>query len=428
MSLDARVEKTFYDWCVENNRMDLNDRFDEDKNGCTTKDVGYKSNLKYWFKCPRGLHESEQTAMYSVTRSVSKKLVCRKCNSVAQFIIDNFGEDYLWSRWRNDNELSPWDIPHFSTKTKVKLQCTEKDYHQYEQYARSFSNGDGCPYCINRLIHPNDSLAVSYPEVIERWSEKNNKSPWEYSPHSGKKVWFKCPKGIHDDYEQQISNAVEYEFRCKECSLDERRKPNDLTGMIFGRLTVKYLDAESAQLVGADGRNRYRWYCECSCGNPVLKSVLACHLTSGKIRSCGCLVQENCSQLQLKVEEYIANNHSCQKINHEHNCNIIAINPKTNRQLPYDNEVIFDNNQKLIVEVMGESHYKIDLFTIQKAKKHGTTPEQELADLQWRDEYKKQYALSQNYHYLAIPYWTEQDESYKTLIDDKIQSILTIQN
>ena len=66
------VTKSFYDWCIENNRLDLNDRFDEEKNGCTTKEVGYKSNLKWWFKCPRGLHESEQYFMYFVTRDKNK--------------------------------------------------------------------------------------------------------------------------------------------------------------------------------------------------------------------------------------------------------------------------------------------------------------------------------------------------------------------
>lgn len=428
MKIDPRITKTFYDWCVENNRMDLNDRFDEEKNRCTTKDVGHKSNSKFWFKCPRGLHESEQYVMHVVTRDFTKSLVCRKCNSVAQFIIDKFGEDYLWDHWRDDNELSPWDIPHASSTIKVKLQCVKRDYHKYEQVACSFVAGNGCPYCINRLIHPSDSLAAVYPEVVERWSEKNGQSPWEYSPHTDKKVWFKCPKEIHDDYEQQINNAVTYGFSCRECSIEETRGPEDLTGMTFGRLTVVGLDLESPQSVTKDGYVRYRWWCKCSCGNPDLKSVIGCHLTSGKIRSCGCLVQENCSQLQLKVEKYIQNNHSCQKINHEYNCDIIAINPKTNRQLPYDNEVIFNDHKKLIVEVMGESHYKIDLFTIQKATRHGTTPEQELAELQWRDEYKKQYSISQGYHYLAIPYWTEQDESYKTLIDQKIQEILTIQN
>ena len=106
----------------------------------------------------------------------------------------------------------------------------------------------------------------------------------------------------------------------------------------------------------------------------------------------------------------------------------MARSPKTNRWLPYDNDVVIKNNH-LIVEVMGEQHYNKNCGLIERhAKRNNTTPEQELAELQWRDEYKKQYAISQGYHYLAIPYWTEQDESYKTLIDDKIQSILTIQN
>ena len=41
-----RFLKSFYDWCMENNRIDLNDRFDEEKNNCTSKDISYKSNKK----------------------------------------------------------------------------------------------------------------------------------------------------------------------------------------------------------------------------------------------------------------------------------------------------------------------------------------------------------------------------------------------
>ena len=428
MELDIRVTKTFYDWCIEHNRMDLNDRFDVEKNRCTTKDIGYSSNSKYWFKCPRGLHDSEQYVMYFVTRNIGRVLICHKCNSVAQFIVDQFGESYLWDHWLDDNALSPWEISHASTRINVKLQCAEKDYHKYEQRASLFSNGAGCPYCTRKMVHPNDSLSAIYPEVIDRWSSKNDKNPWEYAPHSDKKVWLKCPIGIHNDYEQIISNAVEYDFRCKECSLEESRKPNDLVGMVFGRLVVKCLDTDGKQTIDRNGRIKYRWLCECSCGNPEFKSVLACHLTSGKIRSCGCLTQENCSQLQLKVENYIQDNFDYESIKHEYNCSIIAINPNTKRQLPYDNEVIFSNGKILIIEVMGESHYKIDLLTIKNAKKRKISPEQTLSDLKWRDEYKKQYAISKGYQYLAIPYWTENDESYKILIDQKIKEILTIQN
>lgn len=215
------ITKSFYDWCVENNRMDLNDRFDEKKNGCTTKDVGYKSNLKWWFKCPRELHEDEQYFMCSVTNSPYKDLACRKCNSVAQIVIDRFGKEYLYKHWHKDNVLSPWDIPAGSSRIFVKVQCCNKDYHVYDQVASSFAKGIGCPYCINRKVHPKDSLAAIYPEVAERWSDKNIKTPYEYSPHSEEKVWFKCPHEQHDDYLQKIANAVIYEFRCPQCSLGE---------------------------------------------------------------------------------------------------------------------------------------------------------------------------------------------------------------
>lgn len=214
------VTKSFYDWCVENSRMDLNDRFDEVKNGCTTKDVGYKSNLRWWFKCPKNIHESELHYMTVVTNNADGQLVCNRCNSVAQVVIDKFGLDYLESHWAKENTISPWDVLAGSAKNVI-IQCDKVSYHVYSQAACSFTKGIGCPYCINRKVHPNDSLASVYPEVIDRWSDKNEKSPYEYSPHSEHKVWLKCPCGKHEDYEQKIANASIYDFRCPKCSCDE---------------------------------------------------------------------------------------------------------------------------------------------------------------------------------------------------------------
>jgi hypothetical protein len=59
----------------------------------------------------------------------------------------------------------------------------------------------------------------------------------------------------------------------------------DLTGQVFGRLTVLRLSEE---------RDRYRellWLCKCTCGNETL--VRASSLRSGATRSCGCLRQES---------------------------------------------------------------------------------------------------------------------------------------
>lgn len=211
--------KTFYEWCVENNRMDLNDRFDEDLNQCTTRDVGYKSNVKWYFKCPRHLHESDLYVMSFVTKSADRELLCRKCNSLAQVVIDKFGEEYFLKHWHADNVLDPWETSPYSSRgnIKVKIQCDKKSYHVYDQVPASFSKGIGCPYCINRKVHPLDSFGAIFPEMIERWSDKNDKSPYDYAPHSEEQVWLKCPNGRHDDYIQRISNAATYEFTCRQC-------------------------------------------------------------------------------------------------------------------------------------------------------------------------------------------------------------------
>lgn len=218
------IKKSFYDWCIENNRMDLNDRFDTDKNNCTSKEVSYKSNKKFWFKCSRNIHESELHTLYVVTRDATIKLICSKCNSIAQVVIDKFGEDYLWAHWHKSNTMSPWDVSYGHSRLKIQIQCTEKEYHVYPQTPQSFGRGIGCPYCNGKKVHPKDSLVATYPDIINRWSDKNTKSPYEYAVQSNKKVWLKCPTGKHDDYLQSLNMAFRYEYRCYECYKDELSK------------------------------------------------------------------------------------------------------------------------------------------------------------------------------------------------------------
>lgn len=60
------------------------------------------------------------------------------------------------------------------------------------------------------------------------------------------------------------------------------KTPHDLTGKRFGRLTViSRCDDKSGKI---------SWLCKCDCGN--VKNISAGHLTSGDIKSCGCLFKE----------------------------------------------------------------------------------------------------------------------------------------
>lgn len=68
----------------------------------------------------------------------------------------------------------------------------------------------------------------------------------------------------------------------------------DLTGRVFGRLTVT-------------GRDAPYWRCICTCG--ATKSVLGGSLTSGATKSCGCLRKEY-SALTKTTHGKAANKHS----------------------------------------------------------------------------------------------------------------------
>ena len=64
----------------------------------------------------------------------------------------------------------------------------------------------------------------------------------------------------------------------------------DLTGQVFGRLTViKRADDK----IYKDGTHRSQWACKCCCGNTSDVIVLDKHLKNGKTKSCGCLRSEN---------------------------------------------------------------------------------------------------------------------------------------
>lgn len=76
---------------------------------------------------------------------------------------------------------------------------------------------------------------------------------------------------------------------------------NDLTGQVFGRLTV-------LKKVSKVGEKNSRWLCECNC--PEHKQIIAlrCNLIKGNTMSCGCLRREATSKRMKKSNEYNLSN------------------------------------------------------------------------------------------------------------------------
>ena len=74
------------------------------------------------------------------------------------------------------------------------------------------------------------------------------------------------------------------------------RKAKDLTGQVFGRLTVL---KQAGHAVEPSGQKKLLYLCECSCGNIV--TVRANQLREGRTKSCGCLKRERGVRLGLST-------------------------------------------------------------------------------------------------------------------------------
>lgn len=72
----------------------------------------------------------------------------------------------------------------------------------------------------------------------------------------------------------------------------------NLVGQTFDRLTVV---KRAGWFYEKNGMRRATWWCRCSCGRQELIEVVGSHLTSNKVRSCGCL-RSDCRKKQNKYD------------------------------------------------------------------------------------------------------------------------------
>ena len=355
--------KSFYDWCIENNKHDVLDRWDYELNDCSPNDICYSTHNKYWFKCDMyPQHKSELKNIHGFVGGYEGSMDCKQCNSIAQYILDNFPSKELYEVWdkeRNEN-LDPWEISKGNNK-KCWFICQEKDYHKsYKMSCANFSlQHQRCPYCSNNhgKVHPLDSLGQyvidNYGEdfLQKVWSGRNKKSSFEYTIGTQQKVWWNCLDEKHEEYLRSCGNSVKYEFRCPKC-VEEREES------MYEEKTKSYLE-----------------------------------------------------ELGYEVKT-------------EYSCSIKPINPKTKRLLPFDNEIILKNGKHLIIEVHGEQHYNYHFY---KTKCNCSNEEsyKMLYQRKLYDRYKRIKCIQSGYEYLEIPYWAfDNNDTYKKLIDNKIEEIL----
>lgn len=412
--------KSFYDWCIENDLKWIVDLWDYELNNISPKEVNYSSSNKYYFKCKAKIHSSELSTICNITGEKNYRPNCRMCNTFGQWCINNNQQDLL-DRWDYElNNVSPFNVTRMSEK-KYAFKCCNNNINHPSEFKM----------ISNVVKQPNSRLCIACNSIgqwgIENidsdfinkyWSDKNKLGALQVNKRSGKKFFFKCQnKEYHEDYETTCANFTAGK-RCPYCSSHKIHikdslgtnnpksfnlwsSKNKLTPYDYGPQSNRRILIECPKH-GELSVRLYAWNTTFDCCCPE------------------CVKEAEISQGELKVRNYLKEKNI--RVLHEEHCNISPINPKTNCNLFYDNELV---DYKLIIEVHGIQHYKITNLTRLSAIDTGQTPEEVLEYQKWKDAYKKEYALQHGYSYLEIPYnaFRRKTNDYRSYIDNKLKEL-----
>ena len=118
----------------------------------------------------------------------------------------------LAAQWHptKNGQLTPDQVVAGSNK-KAWWKCLKSSDHEWEAVIASRARlGVGCPFCAGQKPSATNSLANLYPEIAAQWHPIKNGtlSPDQVVAGSGKKAWWKCPKGSDHEWEGRIAHRI----------------------------------------------------------------------------------------------------------------------------------------------------------------------------------------------------------------------------
>ena len=199
---------------------------------------------------------------------------------------------------------------------------------------------------------------------------------------SGNKTYWKCQcdcGNIKSIVGQSLREGRTKSCGCLSKEITSKTSLKDLTGQVFGKLTV-------LQRAGSTKQKRATWLCQCTCGKTVI--VNSSSLLTGNTKSCGCIISNG--------ENIIANILDSMQIKYQQQYTFpTLVGDDGNSRLRFD-FAIFNNSNELLclIEFQGEQHF---------FPRKEDTPEKFYKRLRY-DEKKRQYCIDNNIQLLEIHY------------------------
>ena len=183
----------------------------------------HQANKNIWWRCEKG-----HTWKVSINNRTQHGTGCPDCPRVHTVTVtDEWNlaviNPGLASEWHPEKnvDIRPEDVRPKSNR-KIWWQCSKG--HEWQAVVASRASGRGCPYCYGRFASKTNNLASKYPELLEEWDQEKNKglNPSDFTPHVGKKVWWRCRKG--HSWQTTISNRSKNKSGCPACARKASRK------------------------------------------------------------------------------------------------------------------------------------------------------------------------------------------------------------
>ena len=229
-----KIKYSFEQWCLDNNHQDYLDLWDYELNDFGPAEVTYRSGKKCWFECGRGIHNSEAKTISNLT-SGKTCLFCAKCRSFGQWMVDNYGENAILL-YCSDKNVHDWFSISTGSDKEVWIKCTNPAHPDYRTKPARFVIGGRCPICTNKkIITGINDIATTHPHFVKYFKHPDESK--QYSIHSGKKAWFKCPLCGSEKY-ITIYAAFNRGYSCNVCG-DNVSYPNKFVSSVLAQLQYK---------------------------------------------------------------------------------------------------------------------------------------------------------------------------------------------
>ena len=229
--------------------------------GLTPFDVTPGSRKKVWWKC-------EEEEDHEWTASPNKRAI-NGCPCCSGYKVVNSNclatlKPKIAEQWHptKNGKLTPSDVTSGSNE-KVWWKCNKADDHEWAASILSRSNGNDCSCCRGLTVVPSNCLATLDPQLASQWhpSKNDGLTPFDVTPGSRKKVWWKCEE--EEDHEWEASVKSRYHGSGCPCCSGYKVVNSNCLATLKPKIAEQWHPTKNGKLTPSDvtsGSNEKVWW------------------------------------------------------------------------------------------------------------------------------------------------------------------------